>query len=921
MSPERHPNRRTRPVPTEPQGPQRDVPDSFRSAVLNTPALNGLMSVRPEAAKEVLLAVSIQGPREISRQTDMGRMLGEELGLSDWPDGSPAMPWKGSFLRFLEISPEQGLDAIVQLVNYATSKWLEQGIGPDPTEERRRDYSLAFEVAGKTILWTGDGNVFGWNRSFISKAAQVECALMALEQWLDNEIEAGRGIERWVQYLFDQGQSIAFAGVLVSVGLKHPVLFAKALQPLLGNFYLYDCQREVAASEQQEVWAISLFRQSPEVIDLAVKWHRQRHRRCLLRDIAVWLMHQDVGTRAYLAERKAVWEKEVRAEGKAKVDLEFFLARFDPGNYTETPTEDGCVEITMKWPSHLQLIADQTLSETRLKMLAMGLAMRARRLLDGQEVLLEAQLPEFVSQLRQLAEWRFPAAEPSQDHYRISSIAGALAVLLVQHRPWLKKDSDLEKWVLDTLRALDPVLPEHHSPRASTDHTAESFLGEAGVALLLESKEEWVYRLAFEGVTAAAHNATLHTMWRAYQLREQLGETFVELVNVVVLWSALRRAGTREVGPYAAMAVLAKQKPALFARLVGGRLKTRIPLSAAERLGRGLVERIERRVMRPGQREWQRLRKEQRANDEHEVDRDMPDLDLEVLHAGFAFLEAAFTGPAPAPSILSDLLNELFDLEMRTLPALNPEKGYREVRGTPYDFDNWVMRLVAAYIAHTNSLEIAGRFYRPVLDLGPAARYWVDEFLGAWVTIGLPRSPDRPGYVQIWKEMIDYVRSLPSWQPGKVGYWCPAEILGPYLVGIHEAPVVVLGEGQYRPVVAAMATTFEDWGSRWLGYPSIAQWYANFLTTDSGEVLLAQGIRQMATAMNSFDEEGWKRYDLGTLLTETLSLAWTKLRKEIDSVARLREAFLKILAALCARQVPQALNLRNKVTEALSMSS
>ena len=57
------------------------------------------------------------------------------------------------------------------------------------------------------------------------------------------------------------------------------------------------------------------------------------------------------------------------------------------------------------------------------------------------------------------------------------------------------------------------------------------------------------------------------------------------------------------------------------------------------------------------------------------------------------------------------------------------------------------------------------------------------------------------------------------------------------------------------------------------------------------------------------------------LLTETLSVAWTQLRKEIESVADLREAFLKILTALCARQVPEALNLRNKVTEALSVSS
>ena len=99
-------------------------------------------------------------------------------------------------------------------------------------------------------MWTGDMFVFGWNRGLSLKAVQVECALMALEQWLVSEIENGKGIAPWVQYLFEHGRSVAFAGVLVSVGLKFPALFAKELQPLLGNFYVYDWQCEIADNEQ-----------------------------------------------------------------------------------------------------------------------------------------------------------------------------------------------------------------------------------------------------------------------------------------------------------------------------------------------------------------------------------------------------------------------------------------------------------------------------------------------------------------------------------------------------------------------------------------------------------------------------------------------------------------------------------------------
>lgn len=910
-----------RTIPPVPDGPQREVPETFRSAVLDTLALSGLITVRPRVAKEVLLAVSIEEPGEVSRSSGHDMFSREDVGLARWSNGHPAMPWKGSFLRFLEISPEEGLDAIVRLINYATSKRLETEFGPDMTEEQRKSRSLKFEINGTTIFWAGDMNVFGWNRSLTGAAPEVECALMALEQWLDNEIEAGRTIDRWVQYLLDHGNSIGFAGSLISVGLKYPALFVEVLRPLLGNFYLYDWQRDVAAMDRDKAWATSLQFQSPEFIQHAVQWHDQRHRRCCLQDLAPWLMHQDQGTRAYLIERRIAWSQEVHARGEAKTRLEFFLARFDPENYTATPTDDGCIEIRMHLPEHLQAIADRTRIDTELKMLAMCVAPRARRLLDGSEALDVAKLPEYVSDLRKLDGWRYPQNVRSQDHYRVSSIAGGIAVLLVQHRAWVAQDPELETWVLDTLKKLDPTRPEREFTRSASDHTAEAFLGEAAVALLVETDAEWVYRRAFEAITAASYNVSCHTMWRAYLLHAELGKKFVGLTNVVVLWSALRRAGSQVFGPYADNDALAKQKPALYARLIGGRLQEPIPLTVAQRLGEYLVERVERKTLLPGQKEWQLQRKKQKDEDPHEVSREHTNLDIEVLHAGFSFLLGAWKEAGPTPTIFTDIWTELFELEMRTFPAPNPEKGFREFDGTPYDFDTWVMKTAAVYVARTNSIEEARKFYRPILDLGPRARYWTDEFLEQWIVSGLPATTDLEGYVAKWKDMIQYADTLSDWQPGKIGYWCPAEILAPDLMGIDQTPTTVLGHAKYRTVVEAMADTLEDWGNRWLGYASVAQHYSNFLTTDSGEAILAQGVKQLAKAVDSFDEEGWRRYEMGIWLTTVLSVAWSKLRTAIESDPDLRTAFLKLLTVLSARPVQDALILREKVTDALQASS
>lgn len=148
----------------------------------------------------------------------------------------------------------------------------------------------------------------------------------------------------------------------------------------------------------------------------------------------------------------------------------------------------------------------------------------------------------------------------------------------------LADNPEFEKWCLETLRDLKPVRPAHSSPVSISDHGAEVFLGEAGVALLPETSDEWVLRLAFNGVTGWEYNSTLFTVWRAYLISEKLGDRFGELLNVVIMWSALRHVGTRETGYYGDGSQLEKYRCTLFKRLVEGRLKG--PMISLERPGR-----------------------------------------------------------------------------------------------------------------------------------------------------------------------------------------------------------------------------------------------------------------------------------------------------------------------------------------------
>jgi len=677
-------------------------------------------------------------------------------------------------------------------------------------------------------------------------------------------------------------------------------------------------------NESSETWRISFSGQPQEAIKSATDWNRMPHRRYLLRDFAPALMLQHKGTLEYLTRKKAEWAKLRQGSEKSRLDMDFFLARFDPANYTKTPHGDGQVMITMAWPAHLQKIADESQDESKLKMLALTLALRARQLLEGEAELKPEEVPEFAAQVQQLAKWQDSSEDGSQEHYRISSVAGGLAVLVIKHRSWLARNPDLEKWCLAMLRELKPVKSEHDSPMSINNHGAEAFLGEAGVALLQENTEEWVLRMAFEGVTGSHYSSTLFTLWRAYLLRERLGHKFGELVNVMVLWSALRGAAVRDAGYYADDSKLAAYRTTLFRRYVTGKLRrSLIPLRRAEKLGRSLVERIERRSMSTGERQQRKALREWNSerDGDRKLHREMPDIDLEVIQKGFGFLAAMVRQHLPGEGpLLEQYVRELFDLLMRTLPKPKDGDERSEIQGTPYESDRWIMARVAEFIARTNSVETARQFYRPILDLGPTAKYWARDFLQSWIMQGLQVSPDLGGFALIWQDMVAYTESLPAWQPGQTNYWSRAESLATELMGLSETGIALLGDAKFKDLIGRVAATFEQWANRWLKYASTSAWFAYFLRTESGLVLLPQGIKQLAGTVGSLPDSDWHRHDLGAVFTEVLSLCWKHRQREVEKDASLRAAFLHLLTVLCARQIPEALHLRVKVSEILGAS-
>jgi hypothetical protein len=551
---------------------------------------------------------------------------------------------------------------------------------------------------------------------------------MALEKWLYDEVDSGHSVSGPLKTILAGAESIGFAGVLVSLGLKHPVLFTKELQPLLGNLFVYQVQLSVALGETSNAWAISYSGQLQPIVQMATDWNRMPHRRYHLQDVVPWLMLQDDDTRAYMASRIPGWKKLL--ESQPSDALELLIVKLDPANYKETSQPDGKVQFELQVPPELESKLQPARAQTDLKMLALSLGIRARQCLSNDPLPRES-VPALVADLERLIAWSPRWDDQDTRQYRLDSIAGAVSVLVIQHREWLSENPKLQDWCTDFLRAPNTSeSTDHDSPVSGLDHSAEAFRAEAGLALLEDRREEWVLRLVFDGITDFYYKTVLQTMGNGFLRRVRLGETFDELVNVVVLWSALRRVADRDAGYQASRSFLEKYKRVLFRRLVTGRLRGELlPLRRAERLAQYLVERISRRTMSENEKQMRGARQEflQEQGRGRRLHREVSELDLEVLRKGFAFLPLMITEPLPEDrERLPRYIQELFDLEMRTLPRPAPGQEYAEIEGTPYDFDRWVLCRVAEFISRSCPKETARDFFKPILELGPSGRYSIE---------------------------------------------------------------------------------------------------------------------------------------------------------------------------------------------------
>lgn len=764
---------------------------------------------------------------------------------------------------------------------------------------------------------------YGWHRECFLGADLLSSALMALERYLYECADQDEAADVVVSQIFSTGNSVATLAILIAVAKYKPELLTGCLKPLLSVWPLYNWDLQLTI-QSADLWQIGFIQWAPSgeaVFNLVRDWHMMPHRKRTFRDHVVELMLTDPGTREAFVPIRALWQAELESGSCPDPEaLALLIARYDPGNYKRVLRNDGSYAVVLEWPPELQQQTGDSLRRAGVGMRLIAFPLECRKRLEQAAPLSDAE----AQRIWDVTQEFFTCIEhDTDDEFHQSrlddAIAGAIAVLFTLAPDWITAHIEHGLWCNNQVSRLvsdPPTLAPFDSEFSISTDRWHSFLPDIAIALLAEDAADPQARaLAAYSMLTGWNATTRMALLAAYRLRHKLDDELDKLINLAVIWMALKATVLRDQP--------SEREADLFyaraARLRAAYVRDWIPTGMLDWVAiAGIARRARDRARRrqypdhegprsPKRRALQRPAIRHSRRDK--LVRYHPGFDIEALEHAFGWM------PNPAGLRAEDahrcvaLMEQLLGVTLRMIPR-EPD-GDQEIEGAPYAYDNWVLVRAATFIAQLESDDDAQRLWRPIMELGPAAHYWVESFLGAWTTSAFTEATTTQRYFARWRELIRFATKSPRWTPvGNSSHRLPD--LWQTLMGMGLGASIVGADGS-QPEFAQMKDLYILWAGRFLHGADSLRSYAHLLRQPGTRPLLSPAVHQLLRAAKELRASEWKRQPVAEDLAAVMSIAWTWNSSTIGSDEKSLKDFMELLNILIAQQSRRAMALRDAV--------
>lgn len=886
------------PLPPWPDGPNDRVDNDLQEICLETDALYPLILAFPEKAREILLALLIEHPAPRDRYGDL---LEQHTGMSFVHKWFPPFYTRGPFYFFLNAHPEQGLNLIMSLINFATDRWAEQW-----TDKGKEPPYIEIEFAWGKKRFIGDAYAYYWHRDVGNISHIIPSVLMALEKWLYDRLDNKEQKEAAIKHLeliLKNGTSLSFIGMLISIGKKNQKLFTDILLPLLSvpEFYSWDMEHILKSEGHQMMgWG----GQGDMMLKLAHEFNSMPHRKYELNRVAINLFLNKEETRDKFEVFQGKWKYRFDNSLFDTVSpdaLENLIHWFDLSNWKakEDHTDGEIFEFEM--PKEISDRRQKEFNEIQDRQSLLFLPLQFRRILNGEEKLSPDDAEKVWNTMKTVSEIELAKDDPEFDVINKENvICGGIAVLFKYFREWLNQNPDKEAWCIEKVTGLILNPPQDRSLDSEIGIGPwiwDRFCAEVMPIIWAKDPENSLYRRCMAVLAANKHYETVAILFKsAAALRGSLKDHFKQLKNFLLRWSHAKwkfyREQYRENKTFDVNKGLEKEINAFENGTVS------IKLVKWEVIAQDEIKRRNKLYEKE---------KKKRSNNwkppkEHYFD-------LWLMKAAFSWL------PPLNQAIDEAERQEWLGFWKQALEWTIKILEYKEdgeISGTPSEWDRWVFENIAVQILYMDDQEKPDELWKPILNLGADGHYWIDDFLTEWFIKGIGATTVFGNFTKNWKQMLEYVLASEKWNSSKERRWYYRYKLWCELLGMNFSD---LWNENKKSIIKEMKQYYEQWAKSFLFEPESAVMFINFLMQPAAENILFDGLIWLDKASSESKKDFFtdSHHNIQKPLANLLEISWKKYKDKIKTNSTTYVAFKNLLKKLVDLQNPQAIEIQQKL--------
>lgn len=410
--------------------------------------------------------------------------LGIGIGFATW---NPPTYLKGPFIGLLRLHPDEGLELIHRVTNHATICWkmreeLDFGKGRKPIPQ-------IITLKNEVIEVWGAEDVYCWYRYPSVAPNAITCSLMALEYWMNEQLENGADPQELFERVLQDTESVAVVGVCSSVALANEKVCWEAIVPILENpaFWIMDTHRFVQDRTAES--SVNMFSTHFSLgngkadykilLDLAKQSHRNFDIRSFVLPILLSgsesaRQRLQNAMRAFPDNLPFLYKDEKKDDYTVHERIETCkiwaaLAELENYEVVETGVER---QIQFKLPAELEEEQKEKLEPIERLNKLLGLQVWSMNLIDNGAIGQTFTIQSAMEYAQELVRQDDPSYQPTDflSEQRPNAIAAFAAALVIHQWQWIEKN-DYASWCREQLliATKQPEPPARFHDKASRD--------------------------------------------------------------------------------------------------------------------------------------------------------------------------------------------------------------------------------------------------------------------------------------------------------------------------------------------------------------------------------------------------------------------------------------------------------------------